>query len=150
MSPSNNSNACRASTCPSRACTSAARNANNLAALDDIVTADIISHNGLPGLPPGLEGGKMAHMAFATAFPDSQVTTEDLVAEGDKVVERFSFRGTNTGSFMGAPPTGKKVTSSGMSIFRIAGGKIVEHWGENDALGTLQQLGFVPAPGQAG
>jgi predicted ester cyclase len=127
-----------------------AHNSNNLAALDDIVAADIISHNVLPGLPSGLEGGKMAHMGFAAAFPDGQVTTEDLIAEGDKVVERFSFHGTNTGSFMGAPPTNKKVTSSGISIFRIANGKIVEHWGENDALGTLQQLGFVPTPGQAG
>ena len=127
-----------------------AHNSNNLAALDDIVAADIISHNPLPGLPSGLEGGKMAHMGFAAAFPDSQVTTEDLIAEGDKVVERFTFHGTNTGSLMGAPPTGKNVTSSGMSIFRIANGKIVEHWGENDALGTMQQLGFIPAPGQAG
>jgi len=125
-----------------------AHNSNNLGALDDIVAADIISHNGLPGLPAGLEGGKMAHMAFAAAFPDGQVTTDDLVAEGDKVVERFSFRGTNTGSFLGAPPTGKQVTSSGMSIYRIANGKIVEHWGENDALGTMQQLGLIPAPGQ--
>ncbi len=126
-----------------------AHNTNNLAALDGIVAANIISHSGLPGLPPGLEGGKMAHGIFMSAFPDGQTTTEDLVAEGDKVVERFSFRGTNTGSFLGAPPTGKQVASSGMSVFRIAGGKIVEHWGENDALGTMQQLGFVPSPGQS-
>jgi len=71
-----------------------------------------------------------------------------MITEGDKVVERFSFKGTNTGSFMGVPATGKKVTSSGMSVFRIANGKIVEHWGENDALGTMQQLGLVPTPGQ--
>lgn len=122
-------------------------NSNNLAALDEIVDANIISHNGLPGLPPGLEGGKMAHMVFVSAFPDSRVTTDDLVAEGDKVVERFTFRGTNNGSFMGAPPTGKQVTATGMSIFRIANGKIVEHWGENDALGTFQQLGLIPMPG---
>jgi predicted ester cyclase len=122
-------------------------NSNNLAALDEIVDEKIISHNGVPGTPPGLEGGKMVHMMFLSAFPDSKVTTEDLVAEGDKVVERFTFRGTNTGSFMGAPPTGKQVTATGMSIFRIANGKIVEHWGENDALGTMQQLGLVPTPG---
>src|SRR6266571_3904117 len=102
-----------------------AHNANNLAALDKIV-----------------------HMMFMSAFPDSHITTEDLIADGDKVVERFTFHGTNTGSFMGAPATGKHVASSGMSVFRIAGGKIVEHWGENDALGTMQQLGLVPAPGQ--
>ncbi len=122
-------------------------NSNNLAALDEIVAANIISHNGLPGLPPGLEGGKMAHMAFAAAFSDGHVTTEDLVAEGDKVVERFSFRGTNTGSFLGAPATGKQVTTTGMAIFRIVNGKIVEHWGENDAIGVMQQLGLIPTPG---
>ena len=126
-----------------------AHNTNNLSALDEIVAANIVSHSSLPGLPSGLEGGKMAHMAFTAAFPDGHVTTEDLVAEGDKVVERFTFHGTNTGSFLGAPPTGKQVTSSGMSIFRIAGGRIVEHWGENDALGTMQQLGLVPSPAQA-
>jgi len=126
-----------------------AHNTNDLAALDDIVAVDIISHAKLPGLPSGLEGGKMAHQVFMAAFPDGRATSEDLVAEGDKVVERFSFRGTNTGSLFGAPPTGKQVTSSGMSVFRIANGKIVEHWGENDALGTFQQLGLIPTPGQS-
>lgn len=125
-----------------------AYNTNKLALLDEIVAADIKSHSGIPGLPPGLEGGKKAHQTFLAAFPNGQVTTEDLIAEGDKVVERFSFLGTNTGSFMGVPATGKKVTVSGMSVFRLANGKIVEHWGENDTLGTMQQLGLVPTPGQ--
>ncbi|HET7637280.1 MAG TPA: ester cyclase [Ktedonobacteraceae bacterium] len=122
-------------------------NSNNLAALDQIVDANIVSHSGVPGMPPGLEGGKMVHNMFLSAFPDSQVTTEDLIADGDKVVERFTFRGTNKGSFMGAPPTGKQVTATGMSVFRFANGKIVEHWGENDALGVMQQLGLIPMPG---
>jgi predicted ester cyclase len=122
-------------------------NSNNLAALDQVVDANIVSHNGIPGLPPGLEGGKMVHTMFLSAFPDSHVTTDDLIAEGDKVVERFTFHGTNKGSFMGAPPTGKQVTATGMSVFRLANGKIAEHWGENDALGTMQQLGMIPAPG---
>jgi predicted ester cyclase len=122
-------------------------NSNNLAALDQIVDANIVSHSGVPGMPPGLEGGKMVHNMFLSAFPDSQVTTDDLIADGDEVVERFTFRGTNKGSFMGAPPTGKQVTATGMSVFRIANGKIVEHWGENDSLGVMQQLGLVPMPG---
>ena len=125
-----------------------ANNANNLEALDDIVAADINSHNGIPGLPPGLAGGKMAHQMFVSAFSDAHVTTDDLIAEGDRVVERFTFRGTNDGSFLGAPPTGKKVTATGMSIFRIANSRIVEHWGENDTLSVMQQLGLVPTPGQ--
>lgn len=122
-------------------------NSNNLAGLDQIVDANIVSHSGIPGMPPGLEGGKMVHNMFLSAFPDSQVTTDDLIADGDEVVERFTFRGTNKGSFMGAPPTGKQVTATGMSVFRIANGKIVEHWGENDSLGVMQQLGLVPMPG---
>jgi predicted ester cyclase len=122
-------------------------NSNNLAGLDQIVDANIVSHSGVPGMPPGLEGGKMVHNMFLSAFPDSQVTTDDLIADGDEVVERFTFRGTNKGSFMGAPPTGKQVTATGMSVFRIANGKIVEHWGENDSLGVMQQLGLVPMPG---
>jgi predicted ester cyclase len=122
-------------------------NSNDLAGLDQIVDANIVSHSGVPGMPPGLEGGKMVHNMFLSAFPDSQVTTDDLIADGDEVVERFTFRGTNKGSFMGAPPTGKQVTATGMSVFRIANGKIVEHWGENDSLGVMQQLGLVPMPG---
>jgi steroid delta-isomerase-like uncharacterized protein len=127
-----------------------AHNTNNLAALDDIIAADIISHSSIPGVPAGLEGGKMVHMMFMSAFPDGHVTIDDLVAEGDKVVERFTFTGTNRGSFLGAPPTGKRVTATGMSVFRIAGGKIVEHWGQNDTMGVMQQLGLIPSPGQAG
>jgi predicted ester cyclase len=70
----------------------------------------------------------MIHQTFLAAFPDGHVTTEDLIAEGDKVVECFSFRGTNTNSLMGVRATGKNVTFSGISVFRVANDKIVEHW----------------------
>jgi len=113
-----------------------AHNTNNLALLDEVVAAEIKSHSGLPGLPPGLEGGKRVHRTFLAAFPNGLVTTEDLIAEGDQVVERFSFRGTNTGSLMHAAATGTKVTFTGVSVFRIANGKIVEHWGTHDTFGT--------------
>ena len=85
-----------------------AHNTNNLALLDEVVAADIKNNGGIPGLPPGLKGGKFAHRMFLAAFPNGQVTTEDLIAEGDQVVERFSFRGTNTGSLMHTPATGKR------------------------------------------
>src|SRR5690349_10416854 len=106
--------------------------------LDEIVARDLIAHSALPGVPSGLEGGKMAHNIFLSAFPDNHVTTEDLIAEGDKVVERFTAQGTNTGSFMGMPPTNKPYKITGMSIFRIANGKIIEHWGENDGMALMQ------------
>ena len=78
----------------------------------------------------------MVHRTFLAAFPNGHVTTEELIAEGDQVVERFSFRGINTGSLMHAPATGKKVTFTGVSVFRIANGKIVEHWGASDTFGS--------------
>src|SRR6266508_920449 len=125
-----------------------AHNQNDMAALDEIIAADSISHSALPGLPAGREGGKMPHQGSLAAFPDGRTTTDDLVAEGDKVVERFTFVGTQKGEFLGIPASGKQVRVTGMSIFRIANGKIVEHWGENDGMGLLMQLGVLPAPGQ--
>ena len=125
-----------------------AHNKNNLGALDAIVAKDLISHSALPGLPPGLEGGKMAHQAFLAAFPDTQTTTQDLIAEGDKAVERYSAHGTNTGAFMGMPATGKKYSIESIVIYRFANGKIVEMWGLNDTQGLMTQLGMMPAPGQ--
>ena len=120
-----------------------AHNTNNLALLDEIVAADIKSHNGMPGLPSGLEGGKMVHRTFLAAFPNGLITSEGLIAEGDQVVERFSFRGTNTGSLMDEPATGTRVTFTGVSVFRIANGKIVEHWGAHDAFAaTLTMMVF--------
>jgi predicted ester cyclase len=126
----------------------AAHNQNNLDALDAIVAQDVISHAALPGLPSGLAGGKMAHQVFLGSFSDLQTTTEDLIAEGDKVVEHYLARGTQTGEFMGAPPSGKKFEAESMVIYRIANGKIVETWGLNDVQAVMMQLGLMPAPGQ--
>lgn len=82
------------------------------------------------------------------AFPDFQHTIEDMIAEGDKVVARFTDRGTHKGEYMGITPTGKQVMYTGIMIFQIADGKLVELWGEYDALGLMQQLGAVPPPGE--
>jgi steroid delta-isomerase-like uncharacterized protein len=125
-----------------------AHNTNNLDALNTIVAPDLIAHSLMPGLPPGLEGGKLVHQMAVSAFPDFHATIEDLIAEGDKVAARMTFRGTHSGGeFMGIPPSGKQFAFSATAIFRIAGGKIVEHWGDEDSLGWLQQLGAMPAPG---
>jgi steroid delta-isomerase-like uncharacterized protein len=124
-----------------------AHNSNDLDALNAIVTTDLIAHSLMPGLPPGLEGGKLVHQMAVSAFPDFHATIEDLIAESDKVVARMIFRGTHTGGeFMGIPPSGRPFAFSATAIFRIADGKIVEHWGEEDAVGWLQQLGAIPAP----
>jgi steroid delta-isomerase-like uncharacterized protein len=88
--------------------------------------------------------------AFWTALPDMRYTVEDLIAEGDKVVVRFTFRATHRGEFLGVPATGKVVTVTGISISRLAGGKVVEEWAEEDHLGLLQQLGAIQQTAQTG
>jgi predicted ester cyclase len=125
-------------------------NKKNLAAIDDFIDPNIVDHAAIPGMAGGLEGTKQAIGMYLMAFPDLQLTVEDQIAEGDKVVSRLSGRGTHQGVFMGIPPTGKHVTVTLIEINRIAGGKgVVEHWLEMDMLGMLQQLGVVPMPGQA-
>jgi predicted ester cyclase len=78
-------------------------------------------------------------------FPDLRITIEDMIAEGDKVVTRFTTHGTQQEAFGSIPPTGKQVAVSTIEITRIADGKIAEDWGLDDRLGMLQQLGLVPA-----
>jgi predicted ester cyclase len=79
------------------------------------------------------------------AMPDMRFTIEELLADGDTVVARFTTHGAQTRAFQGIPATGAAVTASGIAIYRLAGGKIVEQWLEYDRLGTLQQLGVIPA-----
>ena len=88
------------------------------------------------------------HIAFyEAAFPNYELLAEDLIAEGDKVVVRSTFRGSHKGDLMGIAPTGKEVTMPVMLIYRIADNKIVEHWMQADALGLMQQLGVIPPMG---
>jgi predicted ester cyclase len=118
-------------------------NSNNLDALDEVVSNDFLTPKIMPGIPTGMEGAKAAHRIMLTGFPDYQTIIDDLFAEGDKVAARITMGGTHTGSFMGIPPTGRHVSFTGMYIARIAGGKIVEHWGEEDGVSLLQQLGVL-------
>ena len=118
-------------------------NSNNLDALDEVVSKDLLTPKIMPGIPTGIEGAKAAHRIMLAGFPDYQTVIDDLFAEGDKVAARITMSGTNTGSFMGIPPTGKHVSFTGMYIARIADGKIVEHWGEEDGVSLLQQLGVL-------
>jgi steroid delta-isomerase-like uncharacterized protein len=123
-------------------------NKQNRAAIDDFIDPQMVDHAAPPGTPGGIEGVKQTIAMYLTAFPDHQVTVEDMIAEGDKVVARLTVRGTHQGAFLGIPPTGKHWTFTAIDISRIAGGKIVEHWNNYDALGLMHQLGVVPAPGQ--
>jgi len=125
-------------------------NKGNLAAVDEIVAADLKEHENMPpGFTPGREGLKALITALRTAFPDGRTTIDDITVAGDKVWSRGTNRGTNTGPFMGMPATGKKVTYEFMDTCRFAGGKLVEHWGVTDGVAMMQQLGSIPAPGEA-
>ena len=122
-------------------------NKGNLAIVDELVATNHVNHT---DNVHGPEEYKQFITMYRTAFPDLHMTIEDQIAEGDKVVNRWTSRGTHKGDLMGIPPTGKQVTVMGIYVARIAGSKIVEEWGNFDALGMLQQLGVVPPAGQAG
>ncbi len=121
-------------------------NQKNLDALDELVASDITDHNPIPGQPPGIEGVKQVFSSMHTAFPDLHVNVEEMVAEGEKVVARVIMSGTHQGEFMGIAPTGNQMTITGIDIVRITEGKIVEHWGNFDDLGMMQQLGVMEPP----
>ena len=97
----------------------------------------------------GAEGYKQVLTRFCASFADNEIAVDDLIAEGDKVAVRWTYRGTHQGEFRGIPPTGKQVTLTGITIYRTAGGKVVEERGAEDLLGLLQQLGALPSRGNA-
>jgi steroid delta-isomerase-like uncharacterized protein len=86
---------------------------------------------------------------MTTAFPDAQVTIEDLIAEGDKVVKRYTVRGTHQGDFSGIPPTGNPVTFTGATVYRVQDGQFTEGWWNYDVISILAQIGALPQPAQA-
>jgi predicted ester cyclase len=88
----------------------------------------------------GVQGIKREVASHRTSFPDWQETVDDVVAEGDKVVIRFTSTGTQRGEFQGMAPTGRKVKIQEMAIFRLSHGKIVEQWGMPDIHGLVEQL----------
>jgi predicted ester cyclase len=109
-----------------------------------LIADDYVDHNMAPWLPPGREGLAALYQATLVAFPDFNVTLEQLIADGDLVAVRITNRGTNTGSFVGNPPTGKHATWTTIAIFRVADGMIVERWGVIDLFSLLGQLGLQP------
>jgi predicted ester cyclase len=115
---------------------------------DGLFTPDYVFH--FPGSPEPLDlqgHMRIARMLYA-AFSDLRHRVEEQVTEGDKVASRFTMHGTHGGEFMGISPTGRWVAATGISIDRIAGGRIAEEWVNSDALGIMQQLGAIPSPGQ--
>jgi steroid delta-isomerase-like uncharacterized protein len=123
-------------------------NKGNLGIVDELYATNYVGHTaGLPEPVRGREALKPLLAAYFTAFPDLHETPEDLIAEGDKVAIRVTYRGTHKGDFQGLPPTGRQVQFTSIDIYRLAGGKIVEQWVEFDGPGMLQQLGVIPGVG---
>jgi predicted ester cyclase len=116
--------------------------------LDEIMVADVRTPKIIPGLPPGLEGAKKVHELSLVGMTDFHTRILDMVAEGDQVVARVNITGVHTGTFFGIAATGKRVEFSGMYMVRIQNGKIVEHWGEEDGVSLLEQLGMIPKMGE--
>lgn len=122
-------------------------NAHDAAAVDQILAPNFINH--FAGMPPADRETVRRYLPmYPAAFPDVHTTLEEMLAEGDMVSVRFTLRGTHQGEFMGMPATGRSVTMSGMALFRLAGGQIVEEYVNEDTLGMMQQL-TGPPPGQA-
>lgn len=130
----------------------AAWNRKDLDALDELLPADYDMHRDTAGLS-GREAIKAGIAAFHSAFPDLQVTVEQLVAEGEFVVMRGTWRGTHLGTMATAygpiHPTGREVAWTGTHLFRIAEGRIAEALYQTDMLAFYQQLGAIPTPGMA-
>lgn len=123
-------------------------NQGNLALVDELVAHDFVIHSPSAEIQ-GPANTKQYVAMLRRAFPDLHFTIEDQLVDGDKVVTRWTARGTHRGEFQGIPPTGKQGRMTGIDIDRFAGGKVVECWTNADELGLLQQLGAMPAPESA-
>jgi len=119
-------------------------NKGNLAVVDQIYAPNYVQHEPSPVPVTSSEALKHYVAGYRSAFPDLRFTIDDLIAEGDKVVWRFTSTGTNSGSFWGMPPTGKPGVVTGVVIYRFENSQIVEAWVNIDALGLMQQLGVIP------
>jgi len=121
----------------------------NFAVVDELFSPAFIGHEMPPGTPLGPEGIRQFYGRIRAGLPDVKLTVDDLIGEGDKVVVRWRAQATHTGVFLDIPPTGKAVSFTGMAIYRLSKGKIVERWVEVDLLGLTQQLReAATAPGE--
>jgi steroid delta-isomerase-like uncharacterized protein len=118
-------------------------NGADVALLDDLALAEYIEHDPLPGQGEGRQGFKDRVTMIVTAF-GQKFTIEDVIAEGDRVVVRWTGSGTHVGDFMGIPPTGRSFTIAGIDIHRIENGRMAEHWHVVDQLSLMGQLGLIP------
>lgn len=116
----------------------------DVSAVDQLVAADFVPHT-WPSTGDGRGDLRRAMERVSKGLTGAAFTIDDLIAEGDRVVARLTASATQTGEFMGMPPSGKRYTIAEIHIFRVRGGQIVEHWHQFDQLGLMRQLGAIPA-----
>lgn len=121
-------------------------NTGNKAVFDAMLADDFEDHDPSQAAVADREGLEQYWAALCAGFPDQHTAIDDLIAEGDRVVKRATWRGTHTGKFNGLPPTGRSVTLKVISIYRIEDGKVKEIFWGYDSLTLLQQLGVIPVP----
>ena len=119
-------------------------NKGRLDRFEDYVAEDIVPHNPGPG-PTDAGAMKEALGGFRRALPNIHIALDDEIGADDKVIVRWTLSGTHEGEFQGIPATGKDVAVTGITIFRLAEGKIAEYWLEANNLGMMQQLGVIPS-----
>jgi predicted ester cyclase len=122
-------------------------NKGNLAIVDELMAANFEEHEALPpGIPAGGDGVKAIFTMLRSGFPDLHADIEEAFAQGDRVLLRMQWHGTNSGEFMGMPATGKEVSFGVIDEFRFVDGKVADHWGQLDMFNLMVQLGVIPAP----
>jgi steroid delta-isomerase-like uncharacterized protein len=124
-------------------------NKGDFSVLDTLIARDADDHSTVGGKPKTEKGGasfRAIVTMFRSAMPDINLNIDDEIYADDRVVHRWTLTGTDTGGVMGMPPSGKKLTFTGITTVRMANGKIVERWANVDELGLLQQLGVAPPP----
>jgi steroid delta-isomerase-like uncharacterized protein len=125
-------------------------NQKKASAVDEIFTPDVVIYRSGRPVIQGLETLRQWVASYAQyTWGDSQATIEEIVAEGDLVVTRWTVRGTHEGEWRGIAPTGKPVTITGMTIHRVVDGKIAEAWAEENWLGVMEQIGALPTPAKS-
>jgi steroid delta-isomerase-like uncharacterized protein len=113
--------------------------------IDDLCAPDYVEHDPLPGTSADLAGLKDSITQIRAAFPDMQVTADDLIEEDDRLAVRSTMRATHEGDFMGIPASGKKVEVSNYDFVRFENDMAAEHWGVIDSAALMEQIGAVPA-----
>jgi predicted ester cyclase len=121
--------------------------AGNLGIVDELLSDDLVEHDEFPGIPQSKAGVKQFFEMSRAAFPDLRMVVTQMVEEGDVVMAHGLFEGTNDGSWMGMPPTGRRVSVPIADVVRFGeDGLAIEHWGVTDTGAMMQQLGLVPEP----